>query len=280
MENLNNEVLLDILYNNPLALLAIKDKQVIQQFNELIPYSTAFEIECNIVDAEEYTYESNQKIALHNEIFKSIPDIMSVNNDIGEQRYRIPSGIRGIICVYNIANKLKIHSLLNPSSGIHYHVDCTDCFNNIYDLFYSDLSHTKYILDELDTWLEGDTATNRGIGSWFKFNSLQTIEFRMGEMTFEYRKLIQRIIHCNAMVKKFKDMLGIRAPIFLELDSKKIISYLRDEATYSKNRQNLDHLNRQLRKIKEVEKSITATVLPVEEAPIIRKRTHIIKHLS
>src|SRR5687768_16362332 len=123
----------DMAFNSPLSLLAIKDKQVIQYLNELIPYSRAFEIECD------------KSPVYSNEAFRNIPDIMDVNNSDFEQRYRIPNGLRGIICIYNISTQLKINSLLNPHSSIHYHTDCTDCYYNISSLIQKP-ENVEYIL--------------------------------------------------------------------------------------------------------------------------------------
>ena len=275
---MNKEMLEDILYNNPLALLAIKDKQVIQQFNELIPYSTSFEIECDMVGNP--TYQDTYIVLAHNEVFNSIPDIISVSNDTGEQRYRIPNGIKGIICVYNISVQLKIHSLLNPLSGIHYHVDCTECYNEICSLIRRK-SNTNYILSELDTWLfEGETVESgsRELGQWFKLNDLKTVEFRMGEMTFEYRKLIERIIHCNSMVKKFKDEMEVARPTFEELDSVKILNYLKTiNVNKTVHTQNLNFLKSKLTQITTKKEPDTTDVILREAPPTIRSRTHIFK---
>lgn len=224
METLSERLITEMLYTNPLSLLAIKDMQVIQELNELVPYSTAFEIECDY--SEEYNVDN----------FKLIPDIMAVDNDSGEQRYRVPNGLRGIICVYNICRQLKTNSLLNPLSGIHYHVDCTDCYNEIGTLIRNG-KNVEYILSELDTWLIGETTekgtevftTNEGsryYGSWFQLNNLQTIEFRLGEMTFDYKVILKRIIHCNAIVRKFKSQIpSSKQPIFSPVDIPKILIY-------------------------------------------------------
>ena len=166
----------------------------------------------------------------HNNIFKAIPDIMDVSNDSCEQRYRIPNGIRGIICLYYICFQLKSNSLLNPLSSIHYHVDCTDCWGSIESLIQNNTNYQDYILSELDTWLEGDKADNRQIGDWFKLNGLKTIEFRLGEMTFDYDRILKRVIHCNRIVKHFKDILinseqKIEPRLFQDINVVNIINY-------------------------------------------------------
>lgn len=241
----------DMLYNSPLSLLAIKDEQVIKYLNELIPYSTAFEIECKMVG--EPDYDKYEEINLHNVIFKNIPDIMSVQNNISEQRYRLPNGLRGIICLYNISTQLKIHSLLNPLSSIHYHCDCTDCYTKIKPIIKQD---KEWILSELDTWLGNDVARDRDIGYWFKCNDLQTIEYRLGEMTFDYKIILKRIIHCNQITKKYKDQLNVPEPTFKKIDSNKIINYLKslnDNTTNNSLYSKLNNMSSELEELVKVE---------------------------
>lgn len=256
----------------PLSLLAIKDQQVIQQLNELIPYSSAFEIECDMVGLDRNNrYDDIYKtiIKKHNETFMSIPDIMDVSNDTYEQRYRIPNGIRGIICLYNISQQLKLNSLLNPKSSIHYHVDCTDCYEQIQSLLRRD---EKRILKELDTWLGNDTAIQRGIGSWFRYNSLKTVEFRLGEMTFDYNIMLKRIMHCNQMIKRFKDELNIEPTPFEKPDKNKIIVYLKASNSTKIFQGKINQLNEQL---KELTKYAEIEIEPIDEIKeIVRNRVH------
>lgn len=273
---INKEMIMDLVYNNPLSLLVIKDKETIDYVNSLIPYSSAFEIECDIVGVgdEAKSYDASI-VSVHNQIFRAIPDIMDVQNDSYEQRYRIPNGLRGIICLYNISTQLKIHSLLNPHSSIHYHVDCTDTYNQEFITLVN--SSENYILKELDTWLNSpEDATNRGNGSWFKLNSLQTLEFRLGEMTFDYKILLKRIMHCNTIVKKFKDKLQIAKPTFTEIDTTVILNYLKT-VTFNNGieKLKLSKLQAQLNALNTLTKPTPN--LPTEEIPVVRNRTHIFK---
>lgn len=252
----------EALNTNPLSLLLIKDKKVINQLNNLIPYSSAFEIEC--MKSEEYNEDS----------FLSIPDIMDVNNDGSEQRYRIPNGIKGIICLYNISYQLKLNSLLNPLSSIHYHVDCTDCHKEIYLLAYKD-ENINYVLSELDTWLEGETATSRNIGSWFRYNSIQTMEFRLGEMTFDYRLMLKRLIHCNAIVKKFKDELDIPQSTFDTPDKTKLITYYKAVLSSTPSSSRIMSLNKRLEQLSKEELKNSPDVVSTTISQF-RNRTHFI----
>src|SRR5690606_2245349 len=114
------------------------------------------EIECDMVGNPDYGTKGSKITQNHNQIFRNIPDIISVDNDNWEQRYRIPNGLKGIICLYHISKQLKLNSLLNPKSSVHYHVDCTDCYSEIANIVRKS-TNIEYILSELDTWLEGDT---------------------------------------------------------------------------------------------------------------------------
>ena len=115
MENIS---ILDILKTVPLVIQE-NNIDAIKVSDYCLPYSVGIEFEC--IQNEHFNIEE----------FKSIPNILDVNVDTGEQRFRIPAGLNGIKTLYKISEALKQNSLLNPLSGIHYHVDCTD----IYDKF-------------------------------------------------------------------------------------------------------------------------------------------------
>lgn len=148
---------------------------------------------------------------------------MDVNNSYYEQRYRIPSGIKGIKCLYDIAFKLQINSI-KTKSGIHYHVDCTDLSqikeNKYYEedrnksLYHMDYlgKYSELILSELDIWRYSGTYNKRaftnGGFSWIRLNTqFKTVEFRIGEMTFDYKVLLKRIVHINAIMRHVKNEL-------------------------------------------------------------------------
>lgn len=258
-----DQKLVEELKNAPLLLLTIKDQETIDYFNSLIPYSTGFEIECD--RAENYNAQA----------FTAIPDIMDVNSDSYEQRYRIPNGIRGMICLYHISQQLKVHSLLNPLSSVHYHIDCTDYWKEICAIANGEdkKKHEEYILSELDTWLKGDTATMRNSGYWYKLNSLQTVEFRLGEMTFDYRILLKRIIHCNAIVTKFKiELPNFRIPEYTLPNAKVILEYNRTTSLASNKIKVLNSKLVTLRK--EIESKESKEIKSTEEVIITRNRNH------
>lgn len=190
------EVLLkESIYNAPLTLLNYSDKNAIKYINSLLPYTTGFEIECN------------QQSSFEIKDFTNIPDIVNVDVDNHEQRYQIPAGVKGFICLYHISNALIKNSELNLGSGIHYHVDATDWLPKINQLK-AIQQNQQWILKELDSWqYKGDfnsRAVTSGEHSWLRFSHHNTLEFRLGEMTFDYKLLVKRIIHCNEITKRLK----------------------------------------------------------------------------
>jgi hypothetical protein len=222
------ELIKEMIYSSPLPLLSIKDKEVIDYVNNFLPYSTGFEIECN------YGKDFNK------ENFENIPDIVHVQVDRGEQRYRIPNGLKGIVCLYNICEQLKLNSEENPLSGIHYHVDMTDVvWEDVDDDFCK--KNKNWIVKELDSWeYKGEynkRDVSKGGTTWLRFSRHQTAEFRCGEMTFAYIELVRTIIHANNIVKKIKELLlydkerdfktkELPPVIYTEIDYPKILNYV------------------------------------------------------
>lgn len=220
---ITDTLLEELVRTAPLVLLTLKDEKEIAKANNFLPYSTGFEIEC-------------EKDKLYNkDCFSVIPDILDIDVDSSEQRYRIPNGIRGLICLYHICEQLKRNSLLNYGSGIHYHVDCTE--SNM-DKSNALSKNCMWILEELDTWNYKGKYNTRGIGvlelsreytivqgAWVRPNSIGTLEFRIGEMSFEYETLAKRIIHCNSIVRRLKDQADIKEPTYTNLNSQLILDY-------------------------------------------------------
>jgi len=198
MNNKPNIVIEDVVYSNPQLLLALDNAEEIGLL--YLPYSTGIELECH------------KKETYNEAVFRAIPDIMAVNVDSEEQRYRIPNGLKGLICLYNLCTALTDYSLLNRGSGLHYHVDFTDKPELINSEYLE--RHKEWILEELDTWNYRGTYNTRDVyidsRAWVRFCSGQwskekiTMEVRIGEMSFSYKTLAKRIIHCNKIAQKIK----------------------------------------------------------------------------
>jgi len=195
----------DCVRHNPLPLLAIKDEKLLKIAKSSLKYDTGIEIECS--QGEEYL----------SKYFRNIPNILQVSNDSEEQRYRIPNGINGLVCLYTLCETLKKYSLLNPASGIHYHIDCTDMSENNWEFLTAILYRQKslnklnWILNSLSSWNYKGTynvwkvSTNKTVVRIHE--EYKTIEFRIGEMSFDYEVLVKRIIHCQNIVHKLKQNL-------------------------------------------------------------------------
>jgi hypothetical protein len=239
-ENIN--LIKRCIFNAPLILTTITNENIINEINNILPYSIGIEIEC----------EKNKNYNIDN--FKNIPNIIDVNCDNHEQRFRIPNGINGLVCLYNISERLSENCLLNTGSGNHYHVDMTDCFNHINKEFVD--NNNDWIIKELETWNYNGNYnskfTNFIDNVWMRYYEYhKTCEFRIGEMTFNYNLLLKRILHCSEIVKKLKNQLiGDNHLSFIEyneMNNNIIIDYIKN------NNNNLESEILELKK--EVEKS-------------------------
>jgi hypothetical protein len=218
------ELIEEGVYTSPLALLSIKDKQLINKINEYLPYSIGIEIECG--------KSPNFKL----ERFTNIPDILNVDIDSSEQRFRIPNGLSGLICLYNICNELKVNSELNLGSGHHYHIDMTYTYNLLSKEFIQ--TNEEWMLTELDTWEYIGTYNHRSIEfnyshNWMRFQEcFKTAEIRIGNMTFDYEVIVKRLIHACKIIRKLnlqlvqKENIVYNKPNFEKLkDTIKYVTY-------------------------------------------------------
>ena len=184
----------DLILINPLFIPS--NKMTEQYFNIALPFDVGIEIET--------------------EIFKSSFDIMQnfnksivIQNDT-EIKIRISKGLEGAKVLYNFLKLLNKHAYFNNLSGIHYHID----FTTFFDFFNNDINkiekiicqHETYILTELDKWNYKGTFNTRRIssnkGDWLSIRKMfKTLEFRIGEMSFDYSLIIKRILHLTEIVK-------------------------------------------------------------------------------
>lgn len=192
-----------LIRTNPL-LLDKRDSDVIKAGNYFLPYSTGFEIECSI--------RPDTRLG----DFLHIPNLIDLDINGYEQRFRIKEGIEGLQSLKLISDTLIEKMLFNPDSGIHYHVDCTDVYHLFNDKNVQE--NSEWILEELDTWEYKGTYNSRKIlftrsHNWIRFQKdFNTMEFRIGEMAFDYPTLFKRITHANDIVRRFKNTINI-APL-------------------------------------------------------------------
>jgi hypothetical protein len=139
--------------------------------------------------------------------------LLAVEIDYQEQRIRLPAGLPGLLALWAVTEALPVCMRLNPGSGIHYHVDATD----VPTLWRRDQLHiviaanNAWVLTALESWnytgnynhWECSTAKTA-----VRFHQpLQTLEFRVGAMTFAYTELLQRCKHACAITRKIKTSL-------------------------------------------------------------------------
>lgn len=187
------ELVKEAIYKFPLPLLELKNDKLLKSIDSIFPYSHGMEFECHKKDS--YNIQE----------FKDIPDIMAVDVDNYEQRYRIPSGLKGLVCLYRICEQLKLNSKIDPGSSNHYHTDLTDVFHLIpHKDAYETHPDYVWIIESLKTWNSYRSIESAKQGSWFKFNTLNTLEIRIGEPSFDYEVIVGRLIQCANIANKIK----------------------------------------------------------------------------
>lgn len=201
--SINYGTLREMIYKSPLALHSLTDKKLIAIAEAYLPYSTGIEVECC------WNCDLTEQLQPLN-----IPYLMYYYHDSMEKRFRIPPGIKGMICLYHISEWLKTHCGLNDRSGIHYHIDMGIDFWDIHS-FISCQDH-DWILKSLDKWGYKGSFNERQVSSvkagWVS-KRVHTLEFRIGEMTFDYELLIKRILNCQNIVRRLKYTYGKKKPL-------------------------------------------------------------------
>lgn len=215
------ELIENCIFKNPLALLSVSNQDSLMTINSYMPFSVGFEIECNALP----DVEINSQVI---EEFRSIPFILDANiNNYGEIKFRIPKGINGFICLYYISKKLRIYFGLNTLSGIHYHV-------GVEDYPFKPELENNFILEELSTWEYKGSYNEKQIagskGVWVRYpTQFKTVEYRIGEMTFDYDTLVKRIVHCCYITREVIERntkVRVKIP-FYEFDRQFHLAYLK-----------------------------------------------------
>lgn len=197
------------IYGNP-ELINEKDALM------YLPHSIGIEIECG--------YQEHFTITELSNAVSSIPDLIEFNApNQWENRFRIPNGKKGLVALYNISNYCKTYLALNNESGIHYHVNApwVKNINSIQDL---NSTVRQFVLDELDSWDYKGNYNARDIrfsskSAWVNIrSSFKTVEYRLGEMTFDYPLLLKRIIHASKLTDYLKHgFSNLRTNVLKEL---------------------------------------------------------------
>lgn len=193
---------------NPEVLSLIKDPKLLDFINASLPYSVGIEVEAEV------NRELLPANAFYGE-FRESMGLMTLSISDYETQFRIPPGIEGFIALDKISQFLKKCYFINPSSGIHYHIDFTGYG------YYLDMSSNKnkiknILLSALDTWNYKGNYNHREINLhgnkeyvWANYRQhFSTIEVRIGEMTFDYELLVKRILHLQNVSRLIKKILS------------------------------------------------------------------------
>jgi hypothetical protein len=199
-------VLRGLVKTNPLLILDMtRTFEMNKMLESYLPYSTGIEIEISTSNLREFGVV-NEFITLKNNGL-----LLDFYFELNEFKFRIPNGLNGMVGLYHVCNILQRTSGINTQSGIHYHVDFTD-MSEVHTLYPVITFVKKVILRELDTWNYIGNYNAHGIGNskrnWIRFpTQCNTIEYRIGEMSFDYEVLINRILHTNSLTKRLKHKL-------------------------------------------------------------------------
>jgi len=185
----------ECILTNPLGI-SLLPKKIRRLVDSYFPFSTGIEIECERIK-QEY---------IHIEDYMNKIGVINFSSEPQEQRFRLCKGEAGIITLYKLCEYLTKYGRKNVESGIHYHIDCTPFFSSIQEDKGNGL---WWILRELDRWKYKGRYNERSVSvnkaNWVRIHSYhKTLEFRIGEMTFDYEVMIRRILHCQSIVKRVR----------------------------------------------------------------------------
>jgi hypothetical protein len=123
--------------------------------------------------------------------------------------------------LYKILQDMKKYCTLNPGSGIHLHIDAHKITNHnfirsgnnqqkIEDFLTSKLDTLEDIFGKYTGCYNRKEVRFENKSSWINIRyNMDSIEFRIAPMTFEYETVILWIIQCNQIVKQLHKKLGI-----------------------------------------------------------------------
>lgn len=164
-------------------------------------YDVGIEIECSPLDG----FSESDKL----EELKELNIFKDIQLTKDEQRFRLPKGTSGFYALHKLSRFMKKYYAFNDLSGIHYHIDFSDCFDNLINNE-SIINISPYLLNELDSWNYKGSYNPRiinldGGSSWVRFQTgFKTMEVRIGEMTFDYNLLLKRILHLQNIAYHLK----------------------------------------------------------------------------
>lgn len=198
------------IYGNPYL---IDERQALKY----LPHSIGIEIECG--------YNKSIDLNIIKEEWSKLPIMEKNSPNDGENKFRIDNGKNGLIGLFEVSNYCKQYLLLNEGSGIHYHVDAP-WVGKIEKINHEPKGLNDFVRDfilkELDSWNYKGTYNIRNIsydtkGHWVNMRSdFGTVEYRIGEMTFDYPLLLKRILHISKLTEYLRLGFGKVQNSFLQ----------------------------------------------------------------
>lgn len=204
-----------LVMTNPLPLMS-EDRLVyskgitdnlIRYINSIFTRDIGIEIEAIL--------KSNYSIDDFHEAWNNANLACSEDSDDDEIRIRLNfynnSISRCLIDLYLGLEIIKKYYKLNMRSGIHYHVDCPTIFLNSdirYDANIVSNQH-EWVFKALSSWnyneVKGGNARQISVCKWSQVRihtHHKTLEYRIGEMTFDYSLILKRIVHVTNITNK------------------------------------------------------------------------------
>ena len=205
-----------LVMTNPLPLMS-EDRlayskritgNLIRYINSIFTRDIGIEIEAIL--------KSNYSIDDFHEAWNNANLACSEDSDDNEIRIRLNvydnKISRCLIDLYLGLELIKKYYKLNRLSGIHYHVDCPEIFlnSNIYRNYDNIVSNQhEWVFKALSSWnyneVRGGNIRQISICKWSQVRihtSYKTLEYRIGEMTFDYSLILKRIIHVINITNK------------------------------------------------------------------------------
>ena len=168
---------------NVLKELILKEND----FLDVLPYHIGLEIECDT------------EIKYIRDYLDKIPCV-ETDNSTGELRIKFDTGLNGLCQLYCLTLFLHKYSSFNEGSGIHYNIDML--VNNL-KVSTADVNQRNIVLNELTKW-EYKGTYNKYDFSDFKgywcTNRKNRLEIRIGEMSFDFDFILNRIQSCNFII--------------------------------------------------------------------------------
>jgi len=121
-----------------------------------------------------------------------------------ENRLRI-NGMKGLKALYILLEWMKNNNCkIAEKSGMHYHVDCTDVLGETQGIWGSEITKIGYAVNDILANLTGhseraiESVYNQAVQIFYSYiksqSEFNTIEWRMGTPTLQYKTLVLQIL--------------------------------------------------------------------------------------